>query len=64
MTERKDKMAILKCDCDHEFQDKTYGKKRRVMNPTAKPDEFRCTVCRKERGGGSNYFSPKKGKKK
>ena len=28
------------------FQDATYGTRQRVANPTKKPDEFRCTICR------------------
>lgn len=44
---------ILRCDCKHEFQDKEYGKRRRVMNPTKKQvgekKVYRCTVCLKER---------------
>jgi len=39
---------IKKCDCVHEFQDKTYGKNKRVFNPTLKEGIFRCTVCKKE----------------
>ena len=41
---------ILKCDCNHDYQDKKYGKDNRVMNPvTKKPDTYRCTVCGKEK---------------
>ena len=40
---------ILNCTCSHEFQDETYGKGRRVMNPATekgkKPNQYRCTVC-------------------
>lgn len=39
---------ILYCNCKHSFQDKTYGKSKRVHNKTAK-DEWRCTVCGKVR---------------
>jgi len=42
---------IMKCTCDHEYQDKKYGKKNRVFNEIAtKPtqnQEYRCTVCKK-----------------
>lgn len=38
-------MAILKCSCKHEFQDRTYGKGMRVFNETKIKDRFRCTVC-------------------
>jgi hypothetical protein len=42
---------VLKCSCDHEYQDKRYGKQRRWHNPTMKqadkngPTTYRCTVC-------------------
>jgi hypothetical protein len=36
-------MAIKKCTCDNEYQDKKYGYKMRVHNPTLKG--WRCTVC-------------------
>lgn len=39
------------CACEHEFQDKIYGKGVRVMNTTAKGDDknvdVRCTVCKR-----------------
>lgn len=38
---------IVKCTCQHEWQDKQYGKGNRVMNKTTKLDEYRCTVCEK-----------------
>ena len=37
--------AILKCNCKHEYQDQTYGKGKRVCNPTKDKNEYRCTVC-------------------
>lgn len=42
--------AILSCTCGNSFQDETYGKGKRVMNPTHKVDcynkrQYRCTVC-------------------
>ncbi len=46
---------IKKCTCAHKFQDKTYGKGKRVMNSMhkrrpgkggwGKVVSFRCTVC-------------------
>ena len=41
---------ILYCTCENEFQDVTYGKKRRVFNKTEKtPGEvYRCSVCTRE----------------
>ena len=46
-------MPILKCvsgcNTTHSFQDKKYGHKRRVFNPTMKKEGlkalYRCTVC-------------------
>ena len=44
-------MAIKYCDCKHEFQDKIYGKNKRVHNQTVSskggPAGYRCTVCGK-----------------
>ena len=39
-------MKIVKCTCEHEFQDKKYGYKMRMANPTEKG--CRCTVCGKD----------------
>jgi len=36
---------ILSCNCKSEFQDKTYGKNKRVKNPAKKAGGYRCTVC-------------------
>jgi hypothetical protein len=40
----------LKCDCDHEYQDKRYGKKIRLHNFAPKGYKtgpgWRCTVCK------------------
>lgn len=38
---------ILTCDCNHDFQDKRYGYKRRVFNRCKETNKFRCTVCGK-----------------
>ena len=45
--------TILTCNCVHAFQDKKYGKKRRVFNTIklGKTNEFRCTACGKTRTG-------------
>jgi len=47
-------IMILYCSCKHKFQDKTYGKGKRLMNAMfAKKGDvqmYRCTVCGKERG--------------
>lgn len=41
---------ILPCSCKNPFQDKTYGKRKRLHNSTkgAQPD-WKCTVCGKVR---------------
>lgn len=45
-------IKILPCSCKHEFQDKTYGVGKRLMNHApqkgGKPNRYRCTVCQKE----------------
>ncbi len=43
-------MAIKDCDCKHEYQDKMYGKGKRVHTPMKagnKEGKYRCTVCAK-----------------
>lgn len=44
-----DTTKILKCSCEHEYQDKKYGKGMRVGNLKAGaktgPVLYRCTVC-------------------
>lgn len=43
-------MAILTCSCKNEFQDKKYGKGKRVFNETNKDGKgYRCTICGHER---------------
>lgn len=49
-------MAIAKCTCEHEGQDKIHGKGYRVHTPTMKPKGCRrgegnihCTVCGNEK---------------
>jgi len=44
---------ILKCTCQHDYQDKIHGKNLRVMNMTTKNksagmDTYRCTICLRE----------------
>jgi len=40
---------ILRCFCEHEYQDKKYGKKNRVHNwgpmCSNRNPGYRCTVC-------------------
>lgn len=39
-----ERTELLKCTCQHEFQDATYGNGVRVHNVNAKGEAF-CTVC-------------------
>ena len=47
---------IKKCSCVNEFQDKRYGKGKRVFNSIGKAgrsaEGYRCTVCLKEKQEG------------
>lgn len=43
---------ILECVCAHEYQDKVYGKWKRVHNPRA-GGVYVCTVCGREREPGN-----------
>lgn len=36
---------ILVCTCAHAYQDKLYGKNRRVHNQSMTKMQARCTVC-------------------
>lgn len=49
---------VAKCDCKHEFQDKTYGPQMRVMNNASAKgnmkERYKCTVCKKEHRLASN----------
>ena len=38
---------VKQCKCNHEFQDKQYGKNSRLHNKTTKG--YRCTVCGSEK---------------
>lgn len=40
---------IKRCTCKNKYQDKKYGKGRRVCNKTGKTDKHRCTVCGSEK---------------
>jgi hypothetical protein len=40
---------VMRCSCNHKFQDQKYGKDNRVFNRRAgEPPKYRCTVCSKE----------------
>ena len=39
---------IRNCSCKNEWQDKKYGKGRRVMNSDKEGKKWTCTVCGKE----------------
>ena len=40
---------IMKCECQHQYQDHKYGKNQRVHNQKISPNmnEYTCTVCKK-----------------
>lgn len=43
---------VMPCECRHEYQDRRYGRGRRVFNmmkPRKEQQEWRCTVCMKVR---------------
>jgi hypothetical protein len=42
-------MKILPCSCEHEYQDKKYGKHLRVHNYSLKDKGWVCTVCAKKK---------------
>lgn len=44
----KTSIKVLKCYCTSEFQDKRYGKMKRLCNITARDGVYRCTVCGKD----------------
>jgi len=41
--------TIKRCVCKHDYQDKKYGKNRRVMVGNAS-NTYRCTVCDRKYG--------------
>lgn len=43
---------IMLCTCKHEYQDKLYGKGKRVFNLCKKGISGRCTVCGREQSSG------------
>lgn len=47
-------VKIMKCTCDHEYQDKTYGKGMRVHN-RKRAGNWVCTVCTHEKGTERKY---------
>ena len=54
--------AILPCKCEHEYQDKKYGKGRRVHNPMMN-GQFRCTICSSVKGAAKAVETTKEKKK-
>ena len=42
-------MKIIKCSCEHQFQDSKYGNSMRVHNAKQKADLYICTVCGTQR---------------
>ncbi len=50
MLKGKAMTKILLCTCKHSYQDKRYGKARRVFNSSEKDNKvYYCTVCAKEK---------------
>jgi hypothetical protein len=48
------KTKVMNHHCEHKFQDKHYGKGRRVFNQVVKAEgTWRCTVCGKEERSSS-----------
>lgn len=52
----KQSTAKLKCNCDHSYQDRKYGKgvrlhnaKTEVVNGNVRKSGYRCTVCGDEK---------------
>jgi hypothetical protein len=41
---------VMKCTCEHAYQDEKYGKKQRLHNKKAEKKGYRCTVCATEKG--------------
>ena len=63
-------LKVLPCTCKDEFQDATYGPKRRVMNPLGKSQMTSavqpthvCTVCGAKHKVSGNSDNTKKSKK-
>lgn len=61
-------VKVIECGCNHQAQDKLYGKGMRVHNLTQKGNEstsiWRCTVCEAERGTNQPKTTTKKKKNK
>ena len=53
-------VLIIRCSCEHAYQDKKYGHHMRAHNQTRKNDgqTYRCTVC------GELKYVPRKQTKK
>lgn len=46
-------IKVMECTCAHEYQDKKYGKNKRVFNACGrdqKRPDWKCTVCAKVKG--------------
>lgn len=46
MTEELPRIMIKRCSCVSDYQDKRYGKDKRLHNLAVKVRKYRCTVCR------------------
>ena len=49
-------MAVKRCSCEHKWQDKRYGKGKRVFNEfkTQNGTGAKCTVCGSDGSGGTS----------
>lgn len=47
-TQQRSGTKIVKCTCEHEYQDSIHGKGRRVANAAPKKGGYICTVCGKK----------------
>lgn len=44
-TSTKSTTKVVNCTCKNDFQDKRYGKGKRVANYSRKHNIYKCTVC-------------------
>ena len=51
--------SVFACSCEHSYQDKNYGKGKRLCNSLAN-GQYKCTVCSKVHGSPKGQASSKK----
>jgi hypothetical protein len=54
-----DRVAVMKCTCEHDFQDKEYGEGKRV-HARKMNGQWVCTVCKTIRGATGIVDNKKK----